>query len=326
MLALAEVLDRDGRVRRSLPVTSWPLRLGRAIDNDLVLDDPHVGPHHALVEPGAAGGLEVVALPGINGLQLGRRRIAPGGRAALEGADGTFGIGQTRVRLRLPGEALAPERPLARAGALWPALGAALAFWLWVLVDHAVELDPGSRPSEWIAPLVAVPGALLVWTTLWALASKLFQHRLDFVAHLRIACLGALAIEVAAFVLPWCSALSGWALPSRLAGGVSLLLVLWVVMAHARVVLPLQRRALAVLASAAAMAGGALLLTLNQQRHDRWFAELYTSTLPPPWLMWTPRVSPGQFMDEAKDLQPRLQEAVREAEAKRRDTADDDEI
>ena len=26
MLALAEVLDRDGRVRRSLPVSSWPLR------------------------------------------------------------------------------------------------------------------------------------------------------------------------------------------------------------------------------------------------------------------------------------------------------------
>ena len=37
---LIEVLDRDGQVRQSFPVAQWPLRVGRALDNDVVLSDP----------------------------------------------------------------------------------------------------------------------------------------------------------------------------------------------------------------------------------------------------------------------------------------------
>ena len=39
-LALLEVLDRDGQVRQSYPVLEWPLRIGRALDNDVILSDP----------------------------------------------------------------------------------------------------------------------------------------------------------------------------------------------------------------------------------------------------------------------------------------------
>ena len=46
-LALIETLDRDGQPRQILRVSQWPVRIGRAIDCDLVLDDPHVAAHHA---------------------------------------------------------------------------------------------------------------------------------------------------------------------------------------------------------------------------------------------------------------------------------------
>lgn len=46
-LALIELLERDGRVSRVLDVHAWPLCLGRALDNDLVIDDPHLAAHHA---------------------------------------------------------------------------------------------------------------------------------------------------------------------------------------------------------------------------------------------------------------------------------------
>ena len=49
-LALLEVLDRDGQVRQSYPVLEWPLRIGRALDNDVVLTEPHVAPHHATID------------------------------------------------------------------------------------------------------------------------------------------------------------------------------------------------------------------------------------------------------------------------------------
>ncbi len=46
-LALVEVLDRDGHVRQAVPVSQWPVTIGRAIDCDEVLDDPHVAARHA---------------------------------------------------------------------------------------------------------------------------------------------------------------------------------------------------------------------------------------------------------------------------------------
>ena len=60
VLAVLEVLDRDGSVRHSVGVREWPLRVGRALDNDLVLDDPHTAAHHFSVEPDAEGRVTVM--------------------------------------------------------------------------------------------------------------------------------------------------------------------------------------------------------------------------------------------------------------------------
>src|SRR4029450_1978129 len=63
-LAIVEVLDRDGHVRSIVPVTSWPVPIGRAIDCDVVLDDAHVAARHATVTgAGADGGVSAGAAP-----------------------------------------------------------------------------------------------------------------------------------------------------------------------------------------------------------------------------------------------------------------------
>ena len=49
-LAVVEVLDRDGHARQVVPVARWPVTIGRAIDCDVVLDDPFVAAHHATLE------------------------------------------------------------------------------------------------------------------------------------------------------------------------------------------------------------------------------------------------------------------------------------
>jgi hypothetical protein len=65
-----------------------------------------------------------------------------------------------------------------------------------------------------------------LWAGLWALASKLFQHRFEFAAHLRLALPVALGFEVLDTVLPPLgAALAGWefvgAVPAH--GGLSAL-------------------------------------------------------------------------------------------------------
>ncbi len=324
-LGLLEVLERDGRVRRALPVDAWPIAIGRAFDNDLVLDDPHVAAHHAVIERTENGVLRLVPLTSVNGVGWGRRRLRAGQSVAVGPAGGPFSVGATRLRLRLPGEALAPERRLAGAPRHAATVGIALALWVWLLALHALRLDPGSRPSDWLLPVVGAPAMLLLWCVLWALASKLFQHRFDFWPHLGVAVRGGLAVQVVAFALPWLAVLSGWAGPSRIAGGAATAAAVATLFAHARIVLPQQQRALAVVAIAGFALGSAILLTLNQQRHERWFGELYVSLLPPPALRWAEPVAREAFLRESAALRAELEQQVRDARDEGREDAVDEE-
>ena len=49
-LAVVEILDRDGHTRQLVPVWHWPVTIGRAIECDVVLDDPHVAARHATLD------------------------------------------------------------------------------------------------------------------------------------------------------------------------------------------------------------------------------------------------------------------------------------
>jgi len=361
VLALVEVLDRDGRVLRGVPVTHWPLAIGRAIDNDIVLDDPHVAAHHARLDQAAAARyapgpgmpaepspeptsvptsvptkpatieamaaplpIELQLLPGLNGAQVGRRRLQAGMRLALGAGEHGFVLGTTKLRLRLAGEDLAPERPLARAPRHAVTLLLAALLWGWVLAGFAVQIDPGSRFTDWLVPLAGVPFALAGWCVLWGLASKLFQHRFDFWPHLAVAARGLLAMELVAFALPWAAALTSFVLLSRVATGASAACAVAMLLGHARLVAPPYQRALRVVGWSGFGVGVAVLLTLNQQRLDRWFSELYVSALPPPALLWVKPLAREEFVRDAAALRAPLDAAVREAERDARAGRDDE--
>src|SRR5690242_531722 len=113
-LAIVEVLDRDDHARLIVPVTAWPVTIGRSLECDVVLDDAHAAAHHATVtaltpEPGAA--LSLTVGDTINGVHIGKKRIAAQQSVTLKAGE-ILQIGNTRVRVRLASEALAAERPL----------------------------------------------------------------------------------------------------------------------------------------------------------------------------------------------------------------------
>ena len=350
-LAWVDVLDRDGRVRQSLRVVAWPLRIGRAIDNDVVLDDAHVAPHHAVIDAGlpsaavdgppASVTLCLRVLPGKNGMRWGRRALPAGGDAitlddlAEAGSAGAAELrgpielvaGQTRLRLRRAGDTLEPERllPISGAAGHTGTLVLAVLLWLWVLAEHAIGLDPGSKASEWLPPLVGAPLAVAGWCVLWGLASKIFQHRFEFWGHVSVAVRGLLALEVAGFVLMWLSGLTGWPGFSRLIMGAGAAIAVATLWGHASLVLPQQRRPLGYAAATAYVVGAAILLALNLQRNERWFGQLYSHALPPPALMWRTPTSREAFVKRAERLRPALEKSTAEAAADRKDQGDESE-
>ena len=205
-LALLEVLDRDGTVRHAVPVQAWPLTVGRALDGDVVLADPHVAAQHFSIEADAQGLALVVGDTG-NGVQAGTKHVHRGERAVLAPqADALeFTAGRTRLRLRLPEHALAPELPLAPGTPLLrraaPALVAAGALMLGLLFNTYLVTDPGDLGRALGTMVLATVAGAAVWCGAWALLSKTFTHQARFGWHLRVFLFSSIA-TLAASTLP----------------------------------------------------------------------------------------------------------------------------
>jgi hypothetical protein len=337
-LALIEISEssgngnRNGLARRSVDVLAWPLTVGRALDNHIVIDDPFVAAHHALLDITADGSLQLSVLDTVNGVQLnsaeldnnglpndqlmaGHTRLLPVSGALLK-------LGNTRLRLRLPHEALALEQALppitstvspvvpastSTAGRLWPWLvGAGLM--AFELGSHWTGLDPGADFSAWLPLLLGVPVAVVVWCGVWALLSKLFNHHFDFAGHLKLA-------------LPW---LLTMAVAQALWPLLMVVLTALLVRAHLSHVLPNKRQAVAV--GAAAMAAGAVGISAigNYRSHDSLSSAPYMSTLPLPALRLGGTGSAGGEQKLVQGLAPLAAELAQRVKKARDDEEEGD--
>lgn len=314
-LAVVEVLDRDGHVRTAFPVWRWPVTIGRAIDCDVVLDDPHAAARHATLLD-ADETLSLAVGTTINGIQLKRRQLKSGEAVTL-GHDEVFQIGTTRLRVRLASEHPAPERPLVPDTShprLQVAAMAAL-FLAWTAGGFWLRSDPGARVSEYLAVVLASLLMITVWIGFWSVASKIVQHSFEFARHARIALLYSLIISAASVGLPLAAYAIGWPLLSRIGLLTVGALGAAMVLAHLTLILPAYRRVLVASVVAVFVTGAGLFIVRNYQTYERPFSELYVSTLAPPAFRLVHGVSPAQFIDDSRSLKGTLDGHVRDGHA-----------
>lgn len=334
-LALITLLDHHGRALRNIDVHAWPLTLGRGLDQQLVLDDASVAAHHATLALDPSGQLVLTVGPSINGAWLDGRHLAAGATRHVSAQPSTLQLGHTQLQLRQRSETLAPERPLpahllrgssAAAGAHWgglqpsTSLGLVAALLMVALVvQHGLSLDPGADFTSWLPALVGLPAAVMAWCASWALLSKLFQQRFEFMAHLHIALPGLLLIEVVDALLPELAASLGWPLLWRLTPVLRVLLMAWVVYRHLALLMPHQPQRAAAALVAATVVGGAISLAFTHRATDRLSAPPYMSTLPLPMLDATRAAPSAILVQQLAPLAARLQQRVLKAR-------DDDDV
>ena len=265
-----EVLAGHGDVVSRLRVDSEEARIGRAFDNDVVVDDPHVAPHHLRIFRGEDGELVAEDLGTLNGLfrEHGRERTQ---RLPLAAEPG-IRIGRTILRVHDARHAVAPERLMTppRAHARWAAgLGAVLLVGLLLLQWLDVTEKPTA--SLLLLPLLAFVTVLALWTGFWSMLSRIFFGQARFALQLRIAvtaCIALVLWEQAAdslsFSLAWrdmaeYAGLGAWAV---LAGAC------W---AHLHAIGPRHMRAAMGLAAALIIAGAALQYLVPLASADEFF-------------------------------------------------------
>lgn len=325
VLGLLEALDRHGAVQASLKIHRWPVTVGRSLDADLVLDDPHVAPRHLLIDASTEDSVNVHVLETNNGARLGRKRQMRGDRFDWPTAQ-ALSLGRVQLRMRLAEATIAPEMTLptlAWREALLTSAGVAAAL-LYLLGQAWLKSSETQKfLQETPALLSTVMLGFAGWIGAWALATKLFSGQLQFWRHARIASI----VFVVAGLLEAASHLTAFAFSwenlSRFAYVLTLMVVAAGVCAHLWVVAPSRRQGLAIGVLAALLLGVPAMLATQWMRSQRLSNQLYmTALFPPEWRLVEP-VAPKQFLSEAAVIEERLAKRLKRGEDN--DSGDDEE-
>ena len=317
--ALLEVIDRDGHVRQVWTVQGWPARIGRALDNDVVLTDPHVAPHHFTLTQDEQGGLALEVGDTVNGVSIGPHRIAAGVRSLLprDAASVDLVAGRSRLRLRLADAPVAAEMPLAgiavQDSRILPSLAIGLVLLGGIAFNSYLDSDPDTFSRLAGYALLAALSATAIWCGAWALLSKTITRQSHFSWHLRVFMVAGLTLlalsaipGLLAFSLSW-PWLTDFSFIATYAVGATALYF------HLLAVEPARPKLLRWVVAIGAVVGIALTLWFNVQRTSRVGEELYMSHLFPPKLRLAQPLATDRFIAELAPLRALLDKKAKEA-------------
>lgn len=316
ILGLLQATDRNGASVARLDVRHWPVTVGRALTADLVLDDSHVAGEHLRIDRTPEGVVKVQVLDTVNGVALGRAQHGQG--TQFNWPDGeSLTLGRLKLGLRLAEAPIAAEEPLPHfpwRTTAWTVL-AVLGMLALVVGQSWLTLTEPSQLARQLPGLIAaVVMGTAVWAGLWALATKLFTHRLQFWRHVRIACASALAVQLVSALAGLLAFMFSLESLARFEVQLALLGAAVAIYVHLTVIVPQQRRGLAGLMAGVAVLGIVAMLGANWLQNKRLSNKLYLSTIYPPSLRMAPAVPVKQFLDEAGAIRQRLDERLKDRE------------
>jgi len=308
-----ETLARNGEVLHRHRVTTLPIRLGRAYDNDFIVDDEYAAAHHALVELGADGALLLRDLDTRNGINHKGRRV----KELTLGGDTVVRMGHTSLRIRPAAHPVPPEL-VDRTMHGWEGMlpgGAGIVLCVLTALLVAWLLDAGADPERYaLYPALAV-GAGLAWSGMWAFSNRLFGRRARLGRHLFIVGFGLAAlvgVRLLASVVAY-----AWSFEWLTGYGSHAVVVTVALMIyfHLATVTPQFRRRLRISCAGIAVLVSLLILAGNMQRNGRTADELYMPVLLPPELRASPDVPVAEYMGSVGAMK-------REIDAERRGDAE----
>lgn len=315
-LGLIEAHDRHGALLARAPITRWPVTVGRALDCDLVLDDPFVAPRHLRIDRAvdAPRTVQVEVLETRNGARLQRKRHAQGERFDWPGGT-PIDLGHTHITLRLADAPIADEQALPEFP--WRTVGTTAA--LVLLVGAAAMASSWLESRDSSQYLKSLPSVLLMlllvmnaWSGLWAVANKMFAGRLQFWRHVRIACTVYLASEALRLVAHLAAFSFSLEALSQFASVLMVLVLAWALYAHLATVLPRRRVGLAWTVAAVVMLGVPAWLGAQWLNRMRLTNEMYMSSLFPPSLRVAPAVPVDQLLQDAEALRGKLDRRLKD--------------
>jgi len=309
-LILIERLGRHGEVLERLRqrlAAGERLRIGRAWDADVLLDDPHVAAEHAWLRRDPDGRLYLDDAGSLNGVIDAESAL----RAESWPIDGrrTLRLGQTRLRIldgRIPVDA---ERPLLepdRVGWFSPFALLIGSLGLSFLFDWMGQTGE-FRSSTLLTTLLLGGLVMLGWSFAWSLLTRLFSGELRFLRHLRVVALGSIAASLLMVAVQYLSYNLTLKAIARFSFAGYWLLFAGVCWMHLHVLGPGHPRGkLAAMAGLAALAIGLQAMNQLQPRQGQPLPPRYVGNVVPPAFRLRPEQTEAEFLARAEALKAAL--------------------
>jgi hypothetical protein len=319
-LGYVEVLDSKGNVTERVRVDSFPIHVGRAYSNHVVINDPYVCPVHLAIERDEHEQLIVRDLNSVNGLSSGIN----GDRVpVLELYSGTqFRIGHTLLRFCSVDHPPAPtlidrERKESWVASSYAAFIAGLIILLLLCLDSFLSSIERVTAARVVSEPLMTLAMLIGWAGLWALASRIVVTRFHFAQHVTIASgalfgflvLGTLS-EWLEFFFPVIPAL--W-IAGFLGSGLILAALVYGHLGWASTMRRRSRLWASLLVSGAAIGLSLIIDFANRSKFSNVME--YTGIVKPIDAAWLPSTSVNQFIENTGKLKKELDLLAQKARA-----------
>jgi hypothetical protein len=190
-LGYIEVLDTKGRVAARFAVNSWPVTIGRAYTNSIILDDPFVSPQHLSIAPDESERLLANDLNSVNGLRTGPDGERVSALPIIPGAP--FQIGHTLLRycdVQYPVAATAMDESGWRSPLPSWSLGlGSLCLVLGVLLSaNYFESYERYYLARSLTESLTTLTIVFTWAAMWSVLSRIIIGRFHYVEQFALTC------------------------------------------------------------------------------------------------------------------------------------------
>lgn len=315
-----ELLSRTGEVEQRHRLTQLPIRIGRAYDNDVILDDEHAAAHHVQVELDEEGALQIRDLNSRNGMTyLGKAesQVNINGNSVVR-------IGQSHLRVRLSNFEVEPE-VVDTNNYHWEGLRPALTgIAIIELLTISSTWLSQTEQSNVLAYLQSGLTFLLlasVWSAAWAAANRLFAKHPRFGRHLFIIACGMLSLQIWESASAVLAFMFSWEWLTRFSNHVEIWIMVFVLYFHLCTIKRRYPRHLFILFVFFGTLGSGLNLMSKHKSTGYFGDELYMSEILSPGL----RISQDESLDNFINKADKLKANVDQERGKVVIDADDDE-
>lgn len=310
-----ELMTASGDVLQRYRFDNLPVRIGRAYDNDIILDDPYVAAHHAIVEQNQLDELTIRDLGSINGIKRNHQRDT----FFVVDGNTSYQIGHSDIRIRLQ-DFVVPAEKMDLSDYRWDGwLASIIALLIIGLNGLFTQWSQDFREqnfSEYLLALVGTFTAAAAWVGAWSLLNRLLSGRTRVGRHALIAAFGLLASSLwenlsslIAYALSWESLATFTAHPGIIIGAITIYYHLMSIGVKHSERIKFYVGGLALFASV-------VVLVQNYQTSHYLRDKLYMSTIYPPAV----RISEEITLD---DLSKNIADLKQKADGKRKEQPKD---